>query len=297
MNHSEVENQLLVSRVAAQCVCCSSTDIISSPAILMPFVAHRALGWIPIKIDESWGLKTIRSGYAYSVCRSLYCNDCRLLFMDIRFSDREMMALYRDYRGDDYTALRDFYEPGYKLRNEFLALGNNYINLIEEFVDPYICSPISILDWGGDTGKNTPFKNKAEKIHVFDISGRELAAGGTSISREMAFSGNYTLIVCSNVLEHVPFPAEVLSEISKAMKKNTVLYLEVPFEEVMRNPEVKLPYAKKHWHEHINFFSENSLIELARRVGLEIIQLRALKVVTGGNFSHVFQVACRLPKD
>ena len=51
-------------RIATQCVCCGGTRLKSAPAVLMPFISHRAFGWEPVVIDESWGLKTIRSGTA-----------------------------------------------------------------------------------------------------------------------------------------------------------------------------------------------------------------------------------------
>src|ERR1700754_592858 len=85
-------------RLAFSCVCCGSGDLAASPAILMPFVAHRAFGWAPVEIDESWGLQTIRNGMAYSICKTLRCRKCSHLFCDIRFSDEEMSAIYSGYR-------------------------------------------------------------------------------------------------------------------------------------------------------------------------------------------------------
>jgi hypothetical protein len=72
-------------RIAKNCVCCFNTQLVSSPAVLMPFVADRAFGWKPIKIEESWGLKTINNGYAYSICNTLYCSNCNFIFLDIYY--------------------------------------------------------------------------------------------------------------------------------------------------------------------------------------------------------------------
>ena len=127
-------------RISTHCVCCGSANIKSSPAILMPFVAHRAFGWAPVVIDESWGLSTIKNGNAYSLCKSLYCGECGFLFLDIRFTDKELDRLYFEYRGERYTELREYYEPGYSIRNQNLTGVINYLNEIEAFLAPHLQS-------------------------------------------------------------------------------------------------------------------------------------------------------------
>lgn len=281
-------------RIATQCVCCGCENLKSSPAILMPFVAHRTFGWGPVTIDETWELSTIKSGNAYSICKSLYCDDCGLLFLDIRFSESELSNLYEDYRGKEYNSLREKYEQGYTLRNDSLNAGITYIHDIEDFLTPHLSFPISILDWGGDTGKNTPFKNKNETFDIYEISNKEVIDGARRISKNEANSKKYKLIVCSNVLEHVPYPSDLLSDITQSMDKESVLYIEVPIESVVLNHKSDLHKIKKHWHEHINFYSEKSLYALVENVGLEVKDLNKLQVTDGGQSFWVFQVACNL---
>jgi hypothetical protein len=75
------------------------------------------------------------------------------------------------------------------------------------------------------------------------------------------------------VLEHVPHPVNLLKEIILVMSDESLLYLEVPFEELMRDSDdnFKLSTKKKYWHEHINFYSENSLRSLCQLAGLNIL--------------------------
>ena len=281
-------------RISAQCVCCGGDRLSSSPAVLMPFVAHRTFGWKPVVIDESWELSTIKNGNAYSVCNSLCCSDCGLLFLDIRFSDSELARLYDDYRGPDYTHVRELYEPGYTIRNEQLKSGIGYIKDIEDFLEPYLRFPISILDWGGDTGKNTPFKKRNERLHIFDISNKEVISGAKIVSKGEALANQYTLVVCSNVLEHVPYPSDLLCDIINSMDVSTILYLEVPLEDIVSAGQHNLHLKKKHWHEHVNFFTEKSLRCLAENVGLLVIDLKKIRVTTGGKSSFLIQLACQL---
>jgi len=260
----------------------------------MPFVAHRAFGWEPVTIDESWGLLTIKKGHAYSICKSLHCCYCGFLFLDIRFSEIELSNLYDDYRGEKYTSLRELYEPGYKLRNDDLNAGVGYIQEIEDFLLPHLSFPISILDWGGDTGKNTPFKIKNEVFDIYDISNKNVVEGARIVSKSEAQFKKYKLIVCSNVLEHVPYPSELLYDIKKTMDRESILYIEVPLEKVMLGDRTNLSSLKKHWHEHINFYSEKSLYSLFQNVGLEVEDLKILEVTSGSQTCRLFQVACKL---
>lgn len=278
--------------ISTQCVCCDSRMLQASPAILMPFVAHRALGWAPLTIDESWGLKTIKKGQAYTVCRTMKCQDCGLLFLDIRFSDHEMSNLYKNYREGEYNQLRNFYEPGYLKRAAYLDLKKDYIDQIEAFLLPHLSFPINILDWGGDTGSNTPFQNICSSFDIYDISNKSVVAGARIVGRTELKKNTYHLIVCSHVLEHVPYPKKIIEEIKDTMNKSTILYIEVPFESIMENEETNLQ-LKRHWHEHINFFSERSLIRLTKNAGLELIESNQHRV---NKNLKVTQLVCQLKK-
>ncbi len=265
-------------RVARQCICCGSEDIDINAAVLMPFIAHRVFKWKPVEIDESWGLKSIKTGHAYSICNSLLCKECGLLFLDIRFSDTELCNLYEDYRGQAYTALRESYEPGYLKRNAYLESLINYIEDVEAFIAPHITTPVSILDWGGDTGKNTPFKNKCSTFDVFDLSNKDVIKGAVAVTREQAFSKKYDLVICSNVLEHVSYPSDLLYEIKNTMSETSILYIEVPFEDVMKNYPNDCLARKRHWHEHVNFYSKKSLKRLIENCGFKLIEIEELVI-------------------
>lgn len=287
--------------IAKQCVCCGSSDIDKQPAILMPFVAHRALGWEPVVIDESWGLKTVRQGSAYSVCNSLYCRDCGFVFLDIRFSDSELASLYHAYREEEYTELRERYEPGYKARNDGLNAGMNFMDEVESFIAPHLSFPAKILDWGGDTGKNSPFRHGENQIDIYEISDKETLPGTRRVSEAELKQTHYDLIVSSHVLEHVPYPGDLIADMVSVMNEKTLLYIELPYEDIMNAADHggASPYGKKrHWHEHINFFSGRSLEKLLEANGIEQIAYRELNMKGGANCQAVFQILCRRkPKD
>jgi len=204
--------------------------------------------------------------------------------------------LYADYRGEAYTLLRDLYEPGYRIRNDGLQQGSTYLSEVETFLHPLLPSNPKVLDWGGDTGVNTPFKAPGNCIHVFDISEVSPLPGIARVNFEEALTQRYDLVACSNVLEHTPNPAATLAQISQVMNENAVLYLEVPHEVLMRSyaTGAERLRAKRHWHEHVNFYTDTALQSLVRMAGLSIIKFEEKKIVSGSLEFHQFFVACKL---
>jgi hypothetical protein len=246
-------------RIASECVCCGSADLSKSPAVLMPFVASRVFGWEPVEITEDWGLRDLKCGMAYSVCNTLKCNDCGLIFLDIRFDDSEMAALYKGYRDEEYTALRTRFEPDYQARNDDHLSGYDYIPHVEDFLRERIGLIESVLDWGGDTGLNTPFRREVAVHHVYDISDKPVISSAVRIEAAEAIAQDYDLVVMSQVLEHVPFPRDIVAEVVRAMGAEAYLWVEIPFEAVLRQAaDPEFAYLdKRHWHEHVNFFTED----------------------------------------
>lgn len=286
------------------CVCCGSSDLDANPALWMPFVSDRALGIPPLRITPDLGLRSIPVGTSYALCKSLHCRRCGHLFTNYRFDEEEMQRLYIDYRGEAYTDLRESYEPGYTYQNNALEQGHHYTKVVEEFlVDLIGGKSISILDWGGDTGKNTPFARVAEVLHLYEPSGIQPEIDGArNVSQPEDFQPSYALLVLSNVLEHLPFPGQTLDVLTSYMDQESILYIEVPFEGLQQAADAgnacrAKPIEKKwHWHEHINFFSRKSLNLLIEASGFHIIKSASTTVSRGSSnvsSSMILQVACR----
>ena len=278
-------------KIAKNCLCCDSSTLDRAGAVLMPFVAHRIFGWTPVEITPDWNMRDLAQGTAYSLCNTVHCPSCGFIFLDMRFDDEEMGALYGGYRDAGYSALRARYEPGYVQRNEILNEGSTYIGSFETLLEPYVGAAPRVLDWGGDSGINTPFRGKAARHDVYDISGKPLIEGAHAVAREDVRGENYDLIVFSNVLEHVSQPHETIAELVSFMLPSTHLFVEVPHEDIVRADATGGAWRqKRHWHEHINFFTDSAIDSLMQRNGLRILERRSQAVTAGGKGSHVFAI-------
>jgi hypothetical protein len=265
---------------ALNCVTCGSLKIKKSQSFLMPFVADRALGYKNLKITkETTGLRDIKAGYIYFPCNSILCEKCGHLSSDIRFNELQMKRLYDKYRQKDYIDLRNSYEPGYTLRNNKFEKEYHYKKIVENFIfDTTGIEPRSVLDWGGDSGLNTPFGHNLDIHHICDISNVKVINGSKKILISNLHKYNYDLVTSQHVLEHLPWPIESLLQIKKAISNNSFFYIEVPHEPIMRSTLINKHLLKKHWHEHINFYSLNSLAALLKKCGLKVLNMKSTNV-------------------
>lgn len=279
-------------KIANNCLICGSGNVKKSGAILMPFIADRVFDWKPFSVKKEFNLKTIKVGQVYSLCNSVYCNICHYIFLDIRFDSEEMSRLYSDYRENLYAKSREMYEPGYKKINGKLSVKLNYLCKIEDFILGNIGYPKTLLDWGGNNGLNTPFNSHSDILKsIYDISGNAVSTNFISI-KNIEDLNEYDIVTCMHIFEHLPYPLKELKEIKKYIKKNGYIYIEVPYENIMKKriSSQKILESKKHWHEHINFFSKKSLINLLSKAGFKNVRTAVLDVNNGNKEMQVLQV-------
>ena len=270
--------------IASHCICCHSTRLTKSQAVLMPFIAKRTFGHEPLEIPAEWGMRNLKTGMAYTLCNSLQCVDCGALFLDYRFTDAQMLALYRGYMGKDYVAERNRYEPGFARDIAPHISGRHaFVDAVEAWLAPRVPPRPRLLDWGGGSGINTPLLASSSLAHIHDISGNELVAPARRVDADDMRRQHYDLVLCRHVLEHVPFPFELIMQMLPALSTDTLLYMEVPHEPVVsRNPHSReLAPLKRVWHEHINYFGIKSMTCLLERIGLDIIDQHVLSTDLG----------------
>jgi hypothetical protein len=184
----------------------------------------------------------------------------------------------------------------------------------------------SILDYGGDAGQLIPVE-MTQHAYVYEISTVVPISGVRKIEKEEDLQqGGYDLVLLSHVLEHTPEPLNLLRKaFHVAREGNGLLYVEVPLERpwmgfigrgrmttsyldlVRRNRilmrfldfyttafRIKVgflpPFGFSKLHEHINFFSAESLRLAVDRSGFEVLKLGPIS--TFGKGQPDDSVAC-----
>ena len=281
--------------IARHCICCGGARLERSPAVLMPFVAKRVFGHEPVEITAAWGLRDLQPGMAYSLCNSLQCQDCGALFLDFRFGDDELAALYRNYRDAEYNEQRIRFEPGFAGVIAHYRRRAAYLAEVEAWLAPRLPKQPAVLDWGGDTGINSPFLGRTRLLHVHDISGVDTVPGAQRVSAEQVQQQAYDLVVCSEVLEHVPHPLDMVRCLLPALRPQSLLYVEVPHEALVRQHPGSLQLAplKRHWHEHVNFFTETAISRLLERGGFQVLDSLHLPVDMGWTQGEVLGILAK----
>lgn len=104
----------------------------------------------------------------------------------------------------------------------------------------------------------------------------------------------YDLIMCCHVLEHVPYPMDIINKLVSLMGKGNYLYIEVPYEDYWVPQTVKgfikdrikriliffgLNYSLQSIfiHEHMNMFREKTFKRIFKDKMFNLIYLQTVK--------------------
>jgi len=260
------------------CVICEQPIRRLKKALVAPFVAARIWNKPPFCVDL------------------VVCDACGFMFYNPRLEEEELQREYAGWRSDDYFKMRNSFEPWYTTRfNEDLGSAESYKNrraLLGASIRKHVGQRKigRILDYGGDHGDLIAGLFDGAELFVYDISGATPLPGVTPTKEPASCKAD--LIVNSNVMEHVGFPRVLVNQILEAAPKGGLVLVEVPcefalgFSRIARRvaqigimsvkrpslaPKLFRPAALYMMHEHINYFTENSLTTLMRACGATVI--------------------------
>jgi hypothetical protein len=156
------------------------------------------------------------------VCRYLICEDCELGWFSLRFSAVGLENLYKNYRGESYTAIRNkwetWYDNKYNLAHENLDWIKSRAQAISSFLHNKVNLSVSeVVDIGGDTGQIAELLG-AGSFRVVEISDR-------AVSPKTESQPLPSIAILAHVLEHVSSPRRFLENL---LDNYASLYVEVP---------------------------------------------------------------------
>jgi len=264
----------------ARCLICNGNSLESCRALFSPFIAKRIWSRRPFPIEL------------------LTCKACSFIFANPRFDPDEEKTLYTGYRAAEYQKERHTCEPWYTegfnrslFSPEVLAKRRGPLAAI--FREHVPRSVKTILDFGGDRGDLFEGLVPGSSTYVYDISGVEPVNGVNALrGLDDCAAHRFDLIACSNVLEHVGSPRSIVDEINKIAAPDSLFFIEVPSESPFGTAGFVKRFAQqlillgarpglavsmlpfdfvRLVHEHVNFFSVESLTKLMQVSGLEVL--------------------------
>lgn len=262
----------------SNCVICDGDVRRLKQALVAPFLATRIWDRPPFCVDL------------------VQCKACGFMFYNPRLDAAEEGRLYTGYRSEEYQRMRQASEPWYTVSfNADLASPGSY-ELRRRTLGAILRQHIGkreirrVLDYGGDRGDLVRGLLDGAAALVYDISGIPAADGVTPTTDPAGCRAD--LIINSKVLEHVGFPRRLVGEILKAAPAGGMVFLQVPCESpfalariarraaqvgimALTRPalarSVVRPASFYMMHEHVNYFTEQSLATLMRSCGCEVI--------------------------
>lgn len=127
-----------------------------------------------------------------------------------------------------------------------------------------------MLDYGGDRGQYIPAWLGDEKF-VYEVSEGVSVVPGTTLLRSIKNLRGIDFVICSNVLEHVSYPSEILRDIKGTCNKGAKIFIDVPFE--LEGNDYPIFF-----HEHINQFNCDSLSALLSSNGFTLQRIERVDI-------------------
>ena len=156
------------------------------------------------------------------VCRFLICEGCQLGWFSLRYSAAGLENLYKNYRGENYTAARNKWESWYDNKYNQAHDNPEWIKSRAEAISGFLKNKVDlsaseVVDIGGDTGQIAELLG-AKSVKVVEVSDRP-------VSRNRQSDAAHSIAVLAHVLEHVSFPKEFLANLLDSYNS---VYVEVP---------------------------------------------------------------------
>lgn len=259
---------------AENCPVCGSHDLFKEPGFLTRIITWRSTG-----IDPGEDVTN----------QKVTCNECELVFSELRLTESEEAKYYSGYRDETYIKQRKICTPFYDKLQELFAqpwyIKNRQFAILSLVQKHTSLSNIkSILDYGGDTGELIPPSFKNSKKYVYDLSDRLLLP---EIEKVIDHDQKFDLIICAHVLEHESEPHGLIEKLKMHMNSDTLLYLEVPYKEQSR-------LGANVFDEHINHWSEKSIKKLLEMQDINIIDMAVYDILMNSKTDFALKILAKL---
>ena len=205
------------------------------------------------------------------------CNSCEHGFLDLK-PELDLKEYYGDAYRKEYSNRAQVSETN---AHEIFDVYYRYQTSRLEIIRPFLSKDKSLIDVGCSAGQFIEHvRGEVELVNGIELDkdcyayvNRELGIScDDNYLPESKFKNNKYDVVCSfQVMEHVPDPVSFLAELIHVSATNGKIYVEVPN---LHDPLIKVwdndAYKDFYYHSaHLHYFTEESLLEVALRAGVE----------------------------
>ncbi len=224
-----------------------------------------------------------------AVFHATLCESCGMVFNNPRFTEDELKHKYAIFEGLN----EDDKAPSCRVLKKENQRGERILKEVESHNDKD--SMFHVLDYGGADGSVLgPFAAAGYNCDLVDYARYDLPDGIRYVGedhQDLERDKSYGLILCIHVLEHVPYPVELLSDIVSHLDEDGLVNIEVPLGCWREWRAQKEPLT------HLNFFSEESVFNLLSKAGLFPIWIKTrYQYVLGNTIWCVNAFASKKPR-
>ena len=200
-----------------------------------------------------------------------FCKNCTHLQLSHTVNPNLLFKNYLYVSGTSNT-LREYFE-------NFVLLTEKYVNKINNVLD-IACNDGSQLAAYKNKGYNTYGIDPAENLLATSTQFGDIKCDYLTHDSINSFDIKFDVIVAQNVFAHNNYPVEFLKHCTSALSDDGCIFIQTSQANMIANNEFDTIY-----HEHLSFFNVRSMVTIAKRANLKLIDV--LKVPVHGT-SYVF---------
>lgn len=194
----------------------------------------------------------------------MFCESCTHLQLSDSVEPNLLFKNYLYVSGTSQTGLDHF--------KWFVNFTKQYVHNAKTVLD-IACNDGTQLNYFADCGYKTYGIDPAENLLPLSSIKSQVICDYLNQQNINSFQTKFDIILAQNVFAHVNYPDEFLIHSKSVLSENGVIFVQTSQANMVFNNEFDTIY-----HEHLSFFSVSSMCSIAKRVGLNVIDIKRVPI-------------------